>query len=213
MRTPEVRFSDWIERGFELFKAHAGLLIVVNLLAAIISLLTLGILAGPMSAGVVLVTLALLDRREPKPEAGMVFKGFDFFLPSFLFFLVFTVGLVLAGFLLSSIPCLGSLLSLALSLAVATFTAFGQFLIVDRKMDFWAAATASYNMIKGNFWPFLGFVVVLSLIVQVGAMLCCVGLLVTLPLYWCMLAVAFRDVFGTPEKAAVEPAPEAPPAS
>lgn len=213
MRTPEVRFSDWIERGFELFKANAGLLIVVNLLAAIISLLTLGILAGPMSAGVVLVTLALLDRREPKPEVGMVFKGFDFFLPSFLFFLVFTVGLVLVSFLLSSIPCLGSLLSLALSLAVATFTAFGQYLIVDRKMDFWMAAKASYNMIKGNFWPFLGFVVVLSLIVQVGAMLCCVGLLVTLPLYWCMLAVAFRDVFGTPEKAAVEPAPEAPPAS
>ena len=57
-----------------------GTLVLASVFVVVIGAITAGILAGPMLAGLVLVTLQLLDRKEPRPEAGKVFKGFDYFL-------------------------------------------------------------------------------------------------------------------------------------
>jgi hypothetical protein len=57
-----------------------GALVLASVFVVVIGTITVGILAGPMLAGLALVTLQLLDRKEPRPEAGKVFKGFDYFL-------------------------------------------------------------------------------------------------------------------------------------
>ncbi len=192
----EVKFGDWIQRGFDLFKDNMAVLIPVGLLAIIISVCTAGILAGPMAVGMILVILALLDKKEPKPDIGAVFNGFSFFLQSFLFCLVFGLGLFVIAVILSLIPCIGHVLLAALSVTAGTFLMFGLFLIADRKMEFWPAAVESYNKVKTNFWPFLGFAIITGLIAQVGGVVCCVGMFLTVPMAYCMIAVAYRDVFG-----------------
>jgi uncharacterized membrane protein len=150
-----------------------------------------------MYAGVVLVTLGLLDKKEPKPEVGDLFKGFTFFLQSFLFVLVASVILVVLIIILGLIPCIGQVLALCVCFAASALLMFVMFLIVDRKMEFWPAIMESYNKVRANFWPFLGLAVVAQLIGGIGAVACGIGVIVTIPITTCILAVAYREVFGT----------------
>jgi hypothetical protein len=205
----DVKFGEWVQKGFDLYKENFVLLLVVNLLAILFGTFTFFILTGPMYVGVILITLALVDKKEPKPNIGDVFHGFTMFLPSFLFVLVFGFMLGLLCLILSFIPCVGQVLNIVLSFAAGTLLMFGLFLIADKKMDFWPAALASYEKVKDNFWPFLALCVVASLISSIGTVVCCVGVIVTAPLYVAILAVAYREIF-TDQPASVPVAPQAP---
>lgn len=176
----EVKFSEWIQQGWELYRANIGVWIVASLLAIVISFATLGILTGPLMAGLVWMALALLDKKDPKPQMGDVFKGFDYFLQSFLFFLVWGL-IMLAVSLIGLIPCIGALIVIAFSIALHTALMFGLFLIVDKKMDFWPASLSSINAVKPNFFPLLGVMVVAGLLGQVGSIACGIGVIQPFP--------------------------------
>ncbi len=191
----DVKFSEWIQQGWELYKANIGVWIVASLLVIVINVATLGLLGGPMMAGLVWMALVLVDRKDPKPQMGDVFKGFDYFLQSFLFYLVWGI-IMLAISLVSLIPCVGTLVVIVVSITLHTALMFGLFLIVDKKMDFWPASMLSLNVVKPNFFPFLGLLVVAMLIGHVGAIACGIGVIVTMPITVCILAVAYRNVFG-----------------
>jgi len=196
MERVEVRFGDWIEGGFNLFKENVGLLILSSLVVVILSSVTVGILAGPMMGGLMIITLRLYDKGEPKPEVGHVFKGFNYFLHTFLFVLVWGVLLFVASLILSLVPCIGELASLFVVFVAEALLLFGLFLIVDRGMEFWQASIESYTRVKSNFWPFLGFTVLASIIGSIGFIICGIGIIVTLPIQVCILTVAYREVFG-----------------
>ncbi|MBU4366142.1 MAG: hypothetical protein KKF10_03325 [Verrucomicrobia bacterium] len=191
----DVKFGEWIQQGWELYKANIGIWIVASLLVIVISVATLGILSGPMMAGMAWMALVLVDRKEPKPQMGDVFKGFDYFLQSFLFYLVWGV-IMLAVSFVTLIPCIGTLVVIVVSIALNTALMFGLFLIVDKKMEFWPASMLSLNVVKPNFFPLLGLLVVAGLIGQVGSIACGIGVIVTMPITVCILAVAYRNVFG-----------------
>jgi uncharacterized membrane protein len=192
MQTIEVKLGEWIQGGFDLYKENLGLLLLANLLAAVIGLATCYVLLGPMMAGVILLTMRLHEKTPPKPEVGMIFKGFDFFLPSLLV-IVSVVGGALA---LVWLPLLGQLLAALYVIAASTFLLFAMVLIVDKKMDFQKASQTSIEIVKQNFWMFLAFAVVLGIISWVGFLLCIVGVVLTIPLYCCTLVVAYREIIS-----------------
>ena len=210
------KFGDWIKEGFDLYKNNLGVLILSSLIAFLLTGITLGILSGPMAAGMILIVLKLRDGEQPLPTAGDVFQGFQYFLPSFLFCIVWGVILFVGCVILSFVPCLGQLLSIALCLAATAFLMFGLFLIVDQKMDFWPASMASIEKVKPAFFPFLGLAVVASILGEIGAVACGIGVFVTMPIYFTIIAATYRDVFGgdaasQATQAAVEtPTPEDP---
>jgi uncharacterized membrane protein len=199
MEKVQVKFGEWIEKGFNLYKENIGALILVSLLAVIISSVTFFILLGPMLAGLTLIILELFDKKEPKPDVGRLFDGFNYFLNSFLFILVWGVIIFMASFILSFLPVVGQLASIFLAYAAQALLMFGIFLVVDKKMDFWPASMESINKVKTNFWPFLGLSVVVSIIGGIGVIVCIVGIAVTFPIQYCILTVAYRDVFGGAE--------------
>ena len=199
MQKVPVKFGDWIEGGFNLYKANFGTLVLGSVFVVVISAVTAGILAGPMLAGLVLVTLQLLDRKEPQPEAGKVFKGFDYFLQSFLFVIVWGIGILIVSIILGVIPVLGQLASIAFVYAAQAFLMFGMFLIVDRQMDWLPASMESINIVKANFWPFFGLSAVAGIIGSLGAIACGIGVVFTIPIQGCILALAYREVFDRPE--------------
>jgi hypothetical protein len=205
----EVKFGEWFEKGFNLYKENISTLILASLIALLLSAVTVGILAGPMLAGVIFISLGFFDKKEPSPEVGNVFKGFDYFLNALLFIIVWGVALIVVSFILALIPCLGQLASLFVVYAVQAFLLFGLFLIVDKGMEFWPASMESYNKVKTNFWPFLGFAVVTSIIGSIGAVACGLGLAITAPIQVCILTVAYREVFGDVEE--VAPVEDTPP--
>ena len=165
----------------------------------VLSTVTVGILAGPMLAGLVLLTLELMTEKEPKPEAAQVFKGFDYFVNSFLFVVVWGFGIFIVSLIIGSIPAIGHLASLFAVYAAQAFLMFGLFLIVDRQMAFWPASMESINTVKTNFWPFFGLSAVAGIIGSIGVIAFGIGVVFTIPIQGCILAAAYREVFGTKE--------------
>ncbi len=188
MNKMQINIGDAIKQGFELFKQNFWLLVLVNLVASVLSALTVGILSGPMMAGVIIVTLGLLDRKTPKPVLGDIFKGFDVFLPAFLYMLVLMLVGILGNLIL---PALATILGYV----AATLTVFSLFFIVEDRMDFWPAIVRSYNIVKDNFLVFFGVVIVACLLSSVGLLACCIGIIFTMPLYYCIIAVVYRQHF------------------
>jgi hypothetical protein len=214
MERPPVKFGEWIEKGFNLYRAHLGILLPATLIAILLSAVTLGILAGPMLAGLLFITLALHDGKAPRPEFSNVFRGFDYFQNSLLFVLGWGLATAAAAFIIGLVPGLGHLAALFLVYAVQAFLMFGLFLIVDRRMDFWPASLASIQLVKRNFWPFLGFSAVASVIGSLGVIACGIGLFLTASIQACILTVSYRELFPVGEPAFIldgEPTPPPPP--
>jgi uncharacterized membrane protein len=213
MEKVEVKFGEWIEEGFNLYKANFGPLVLASLLAILLGSVSFGILTGPMMAGLVLVTLEILDKKQPQPSGGEVFRGFDYFLNSFLFFLVWGLIIGFAIAILTLVLCIGLVLAAPIIYVAQTFLMFGLFLIVDRKMDFWPASMESIDTVKNNFWPLLGLSVVAALIGGIGGIACGIGIIFTFPIQICILAVAYRKVYnGIRASGSPEQPPPIPPA-
>ena len=196
MQKNQVKFGEWIEEGFSLYRQNFKTLVLATIFVVVIGAVTAGILAGPMLAGLALVILDLRDRKEPRPEAGMVFKGFDYFAHSFLFVTVWGIGIFIASIILGVLPVIGHLASLFVAYAAQALLMFGLFLIVDRRMEFWPASMESINTVKSNFWPFFGLSLVAGIIGSFGVIAFGVGVVFTIPIQGCILTVAYRKVYG-----------------
>lgn len=192
MEKMDVQIEPWLREAFDLYRRHFLLLLLAHLAAAAISVFTLGLLAGPMAAGAAFVVLALLDGREPAPQAGDVFRGFEWFLPAFLYTLVVGAAGAVAARLLRPLGFLAA----APAIFIQTATVFSIYLIVERGMDFWSAIQGSFEIVKTNFWPMLLLVFIASFIAGLGAFACGVGIVLTLPMYTCVTAIAWRSVSG-----------------
>ena len=190
----EVKFGEWIEKGFNLYKENFGTLVLASLIAVVLSTVTVGVLAGPMFAGMLLITFGLLDKKGP--DVGTLFKGFEYFLNSFLFVVIWGIAAFVASIVVGLVPCIGQLASFFIVFVAHALLMFGLFLIVDRGSEFWPASVESFNKVKTSFWPFLGFSIVSNIIGSIGVIACGVGVIFTLPIQACILTVAYREVFG-----------------
>jgi len=190
-----VNLGEWLEKGFRLYRANMLKLIPATFIALILSVTTVGILAGPMLSGLLLITLALLRRQHPEPEIFQIFKGFRFFVNGLVFVLGWSLVVSAGSLILLMIPGVGQLVVLFFIYSAQAFLMFGPFLIVDRDMDFWAATLKSFNTVKGNFWPFLSVSAVAGVIGSIGCIFFGIGIIVTVPLQLCILTVAYEAVF------------------
>ena len=207
MQKVQVRFSQWIEEGFNLYKDNFKTLVLAAIFVVVLSSVTAFILAGPMLAGLVWITLELRDKKTPKPEAGSVFRGFDYFVQAFLFIAGWGIAILIATVIIGAFPVIGQLASLFVAYGAQAFLMFGLFLIVDKKMDFWSASQESINTVKANFWPFFGLSAIASIIGSIGAIAFGIGIVLTVPIQVCILAVAYEEIFvGTGKPSAPESA-------
>ncbi|MBW7908853.1 MAG: hypothetical protein H3C50_08050 [Kiritimatiellae bacterium] len=191
---PNVDIAEALRQGFNLYKENITTLLLVTLLATVISACTVGILAGPMMAGLALVVLRLIDKTEPKPEVGDLFKGFDFFIPSLVFAILVIVAQLAGRFILFWIPILGYFLGILYSVALSTFLMFTIYLLVDRKLDVVAAIQQSIDLVKKNFWIFLGLNIIVGLVSAIGIFACGIGILVTMPIYATTIGLVYRNL-------------------
>jgi uncharacterized membrane protein len=210
----EVDFGGWIEKGFALWKQDIVTLAVVALIVAVISAVSVLILAGPMMVGMLMIVFALHDKTQPKPQIGDVFKGFEMFAPSLVLCLIL-VGISLAMNVFNFIPHIGRFISMLASLCVQTAVMFAWPFLVDKKMAPVDAIKASFEIVKDNFFPFLGLNIVAGIIGSIGVVACCIGIFVTMPITFCIIVVAYRAVTagGAPDiSAPAQTTPPSPPA-
>ena len=105
------------------------------------------------------------------------------------------LAILIGSFILSLFPVIGQLLSLFLAYTAQAFLMFGLFLIVDKQMNFWPASQLSIQTVKTNFWPFLGLSAIASIIGSIGAIAFGIGIVLTVPIQVCILAVAYEEIF------------------
>ena len=211
MQKTEVNIARWIEAGFNLYKNNFTTLVLAAVIALVLSTVTVGILTGPMIAGLIIITLRLLRKTDPEPEIGAVFKGFNYFLNSFLFTVIWGIAILIGSLMVGWLPIIGQLLSLFIVYAAQAFLMFGLFLIVDQQMRFWPASQKSIDTVKTNFWPFLALATIASIIGSIGAIAFGIGIVLTVPIQICILAVAYQEIFdeampsSTPDVSSEEP--------
>ncbi len=196
MQKTDVKIGKWIEEGFNLYKNNFTTLVLAALIALVLSTVSIGILTGPMIAGLIIITLQLLRKADPKPEAGVVFRGFHYFLNSLLFTVIWGIAILIGSLILGWFPIIGQLISLFFIYAAQAFLMFGLYLIVDQQMDFWPASQESIQTVKANFWPFFGLAAIASIIGSIGALAFGIGIVLTIPIQICILAVAYQEIFG-----------------
>lgn len=210
METRTVDIGLWLKTTWGLYKQHFGLLVVVHLLVALLGSLTLGILMGPLWLGASMIVLALVDGKAP-PPVGDVFKGFSKFLPSLLLLVLIGVSSALASLILQA-TCVLAPLAPVVVVGILTATMFSIFLIGERNLDVWPAVQQSFELSKPTFWPLFAWVLLLSLLSGLGAIACGIGVVLTMPLYTCGIAISYRHmVSGPPSVEPVSATPPAPP--
>jgi uncharacterized membrane protein len=179
----EVQTGAWISRGWEVVQPNLGAFALMAVLFAVLSSVVPLILQGSLIAGMHIAAMRYLMFK--RTEVGDLFKGFNYFLPT-----------MIAGLLISVFVFLGTLLCIIPGLVLAAMYKFTFLFIVDKRMDFWPAMQASHNVVKGNYFGFTIFLLALVLLNIAGALCCFVGLLVTLPITYAAITVAYQDVVG-----------------
>lgn len=214
---------EYFGQGRELIKGRYWLFFGITVVGILLgSLAPLGILMGPMMCGIFICFLKQVRNEEVKFE--YLFKGFDYFLESFLATLIY-LGLMLAAalpltvFLILNIgglvyafqqedPSLKLiavgvlfllvLLSLLLFCFIAVPFQFAYILIVERKLNAWYAVKTAFKACWANFFKMTGLGVTVMLLSLAGMCCCSIGVLFLQPLVFGAYFAAYRDIFEPP---------------
>jgi hypothetical protein len=214
-QTGVIRPIEVYQEAWDLMKDQYWLVLGITLLGLLIGSAVPVVLIGPMICG---IYLCLIEKAEGRPvKLEMLFKGFDFFLPSLIvaivtilpvFVLLFAlyiplIGVALAGERMSEgelIPFLvGTLLfELIIALVMVCFHTLIMFafpLIVDRKLSGIQAMLVSAKAVWHNLAGVAGLFGVGFLLAFVGYLVLCVGAYFVMPVIFMANAVAFRKIF------------------
>lgn len=216
MADKQIDIGSELGKGWELFKANMGLLVIAGLIGMVISVLTCGILGGPMSAGLFLIVRRLIANDPVKPQAGDIFKGFDYFLQAFLVFILLGIASFVLSLVLNVIPILGQLASIVISLFIGSVMMWGILFVVHQKLTAIDAIKKIFEGLKsGALMMPLVFGVIACFLSGLGVIACFVGLIFTAPFAYCCLGSVYETLYGdkTEEAKVVEPEVMPPPPS
>lgn len=171
----------WLSAGWNLVTEDLGTYIVITLISFLLS--SVPLIQGSLIAGFHIYTLKKLTGR--RAEFADMFKGFNFFIPALVASLL--IGLfTFIGFLCLIIP----------GLVIIAMYKFTYLFIVDKRMDFWQAMKASHAIVRNDYFGFTMFVIVVFLVNVLGFLCLLVGLLVTVPLTFAAITVAYQEIVG-----------------
>ena len=179
--------GKWIGDGWELVKADMGTYVLISLIFFLLN--GVPFIQGAMIAGFHIYTMKKIMGRPA--EFGDLFKGFNFFIPT-----------LVAAILIGLFTFLGTLLCIIPGLVVAAMYKFTYLFIVDKRMDFWPAMEASHAVVKNDYFGFTMFLLLAVLVNLLGALCCIVGLLVSIPVTFAAITVAYREIVGFDQRTA-----------
>lgn len=176
-----INIGDAVKSSFQILKANLVLLIVTTVLTAVISGFTCGVLLGPMMMGMFVICDKLVLSQTPKAEIGDLFKGFSFIIPGIVLEIVGGCGSLICG--------IGELITLPIAV-------WAMMRIVDTGMSLGDAVKDAFQFVfkEKNFSLILVYLLA-SILSCLGAVLCGIGIFLTLPLLFLIPACAYRQVY------------------
>jgi hypothetical protein len=159
------------ERGWKLFAKDVGPYVVGALLLGLLMIVTIGILYGPLAAGLYVMAIRRV-RQNRMAEIGDVFWGLNHFWRFFGAALLLAL-LIGIGFIFLIIP----------GLLLATMWIYVFPVMVDRDLGVFDAMAESRRLVRENdFWQHFVMVLVLAALSIAGSVAGGLGHLLTLPL-------------------------------
>jgi len=143
------------------------------------------IVAGPLSAGYYLTINKI--RKGEVINFNNFFDGFHIFMPTMLVSM-------LSGLIIS----IGMLLVLP-GIFFSVIYLFAMPLVVFGRLDFWPAMESSRIIIMKNFWEALLFGLLIVAINILGLLALGFGVLITIPLSYAMILMAYDDIYNFEE--------------
>ena len=171
----------WIGEGWDLVKADLGNYAVLTLLFGLLSGVPL--IGGSLIAGFHIFSIKKLERRHA--QIGDLFQGFNYF-----------VHALIASLIIGFFVFVGTLLLIIPGLIVAAMYKFTYLFIVDKRMEFWDAMKASHAVVKNDYLGFTWFLILAFLVNVLGFCCLLVGLLVTIPVTFAAITIAYREIVG-----------------
>jgi hypothetical protein len=182
----------WLKRGWRTFVLNGGAFLVATSILAVGIVISGGLLFIPLGMG--LLEMAVRARRGEAVGAWEVTRGFRFFLPGALLWLV-GVG---AGFTVdacSHVPVVGALAGAIAGPLLNLFGMLSALCIVDRGVGV-REALGRVLLVVEKQWLGLWAVSLLFFFLQnLGGLLLGIGWLVTVPWIACAWAAAYHDLF------------------
>lgn len=135
-----------------------------------------------IQAGIIKASLALT--RGQRVDLGTAFNGINW--GQVLLTVIIIAAATLVGLVLCILP----------GIAVAFFTSYALYFVIDRNQDAVTAIKSSFAMVKDNIGPLILFFLASIAAYIVGACLCGVGLLAAIPIVVLAQAYTFRTLNG-----------------
>lgn len=212
---------ECIKEGWALIKDQYWLFFGITLVGLLIGGAVPVVLLGPMMVGIFLC-LQLRQRNQPV-EFGMLFKGFDLFVPSLIvgvlkmipIFIILIPYYIFVFAMMATMPrgrpsteqsqqfvftFLGAellflLVIMVVSILVEIFFMFAFPLVADRKLSGLDAVKLSFKAGRENMGGVLGLMLLNGLFTILGVLACFIGVYFYLPIAIASQAVAYRRVF------------------
>jgi uncharacterized membrane protein len=181
----EVQTGRWLGAGWRLVTADLGNYVLITLVFLLLN--GVPFIQGALIAGFHIFTLKKLAGR--RAEFADLFTGFNFFIAT-----------LVASLLIGLFTFLGTLLCIIPGLVVAAMYKFTYLFIVDKRMDFWPAMQASHAVVKQDYFGFTLFLLAAVGVNILGAFCLLVGLLVTIPMTFAAITVAYQEIVGFDEQ-------------
>jgi uncharacterized membrane protein len=173
--------GKWMGEAWDLVKQDIGNYILMALIFTLLN--GVPFIQGALIAGFHVYTMKKIFNRPA--EIGDLFKGFNFFIPT-----------LVASLLIGLFTCLGTMACIIPGLVIAAMYKFTYLFIIDKRMDFWPAMQASHAVVRNDYWGFTMFLLLAVLVNVVGFLCCIVGLLVTIPVTFVAITIAYREIVG-----------------
>lgn len=223
----QIRPVECYKEGWELIKSDYWLMFAIALVGVLIGGVSLYILLGAMACGIFLCYLQKIDTGTASFDN--LWKGFDFFKPSFIVMLAIAVptiivyAIIYAPFIMAAM--MGSKLSegefmgllagaaivdlivIAVMVSFHTLLMFSFPLIADRKMSAVEAMKLSAKAVWKNLGGVIGLFGVYFALCILGILTCGIGMYFLLPIMIAGFTVAYRKVFPAQRSANFNPPP------
>ncbi|HJZ67231.1 MAG TPA: zinc-ribbon domain-containing protein [Blastocatellia bacterium] len=189
---PHIALGDWLSGGWQVYKENWALMSLASLLGGTLSVVSIGILAGPLLMG--MFRMAFKTLKGERPWMSDLFNWQGSFLQAFLAFLIFAV---VHGVTRIGNGAINALLSFFVSPFLTVMLGLTMSLITERGLDVLKAINEVWRLVFSRdalMWWVVGLV--FATISFGGIIACGIGLFVTLPWIISATAVAHRDVFG-----------------
>ena len=193
-----ANLGNSFNRGWAVYKKNFLPIFLATLLAFVIGGVSCGICIAPLLCGVFAMILTALRSNDAKLNVGDVFKGFQKFLPAFVACLVLGAISSIANAVLMVIPIVGWIALIVVCYAVLpTVTIWSLMLVADQDASIGDAIVVPLKLLGDKrFWSVVLVSFVAGIVGGLGAIALGIGILVTLPLAYCIIAAAYEEAYS-----------------